>query len=484
MHASTSAAAPRRSFRRATAAPRQPRPFKAAAAAALAAVALGATAVNAAMFEPPEGQILFGMWFDPADPYYDTPSLVNERLGFNVPVFQLAQAIPRPAYNYTTGAGGAAPESLIELSGTDAAVFLTVYPEPNGFDGVTTADYEELGKQILDYQTTNNRTTFLRFAPEMQGTWMSYGMQPTAFLTHWVSMYNTVKAIAPNTIIVWAPNTPQGYPYGQQTTYTTLSTADQQALDTNNNGELDADDDSLAPYYPGDEYVDWIGLSVYYKGIPSDVLNTEQPDGYCAMVINGTNPADGATITNWYTDYCEAKPDKACMFAEAAAAYHVNDSSSTTTEAELQDAWLKDCVVNTTFYQQDFPRIKMYMHFEHEKAESANDGSWDLRDFRVSNHTPVLNVLKEDLSSAGNLFSWGNPRATPTSISSAGAPAATNSDGQTVREAITATTRAKPTGFPSLFGITSAGDRTAEWVELGVVVAAGVLGSWSVMRAL
>lgn len=38
---------------------------------------------------------------------------------------------------------------LIELSRTDAAVFLTVYPA-GGFDTVATADFTQLGQQILD----------------------------------------------------------------------------------------------------------------------------------------------------------------------------------------------------------------------------------------------------------------------------------------------------------------------------------------------
>lgn len=44
--------------------------------------------------------------------YNDRPNLVNEALGYNVPVFQIAQAIPLPPFNYTTGAGGAAPENV------------------------------------------------------------------------------------------------------------------------------------------------------------------------------------------------------------------------------------------------------------------------------------------------------------------------------------------------------------------------------------
>lgn len=41
------------------------------------------------------------------------------------------------------------------------------------------------------------------------------------------------------------------------------SVADQQALDTNRNGQLDGGDDPYSPWYPGDDLVDWIGISLY-----------------------------------------------------------------------------------------------------------------------------------------------------------------------------------------------------------------------------
>ena len=44
---------------------------------------------------------------------------------------------------------------------------------------------------------------------------MVYGNQPVEFLAMWKTMYTQIKTIAPNVIIVWAPNTGQGYPYGQ-----------------------------------------------------------------------------------------------------------------------------------------------------------------------------------------------------------------------------------------------------------------------------
>lgn len=125
----------------------------------------------------------------------------------------------------------------------------------------------------------------------MQGNWNVYGQQPTAFNQSWHLMWNTISAIAPGTIFVWAPNTPQGsvhfisvtmrggriyelnnvalrcrfslicrYPYGE--TLAGLSRADVALLDTNADGQLSAADNALDPYYPGDAVVDWIGLSL------------------------------------------------------------------------------------------------------------------------------------------------------------------------------------------------------------------------------
>lgn len=59
-------------------------------------------------------------------------------------------------------------------------------------------------------QTKLNRTVFLRYAPEFQGLWNVYGFQPVEFVASWILMHNTIKAIAPDTVLVWAPNAPAG----------------------------------------------------------------------------------------------------------------------------------------------------------------------------------------------------------------------------------------------------------------------------------
>lgn len=137
------------------------------------------------------------------------------------------------------------------------------------------------------------------------------------------------------------------------------------------------------------------------------------------------------------------------------------------------------------------------MQFEFIKNETANEGGQDLRDFRITNSTEVLNEFLLDLSNSGmnTRFSWANSRAAPTSISSPGAPPPTAvPSGGTGRggtsttfdesNIITATTRARSTDFPSLFGKSKSSGRREEIIELSVVTLSVILGGWFVIRNL
>lgn len=122
------------------------------------------------------------------------------------------------------------------------------------------------------------------------------------------------------------------------------------------------------------------------------------------------------------------------------------------------------------------------MAFEYEKYEMSNTGTQDLRDFRMTNNTGVLAELRAGILPIADRFSWAQSRSPPTSVSSPGAPPATNSAGSTDQFAITATTRPRPTTFPSLFGTTSSAALRAEIIELGVLVASGIAGAVVLMK--
>jgi hypothetical protein len=54
-------------------------------------------------------------------------------------------------------------------------------------------------------------------------------------------------------------------PYAAKCSKTSTS-EDCKQLDTNADGVLDATDDMYTPYYPGDDWVDWVGMSVFHFG--------------------------------------------------------------------------------------------------------------------------------------------------------------------------------------------------------------------------
>ncbi|GAA5845252.1 hypothetical protein JCM9279_004817 [Rhodotorula babjevae] len=85
----------------------------------------------------------------------------------------------------------------------------------------------------------------------MSGGWMRYGLQPQDYVATWRSVTNAIRAVTNETYTLWAPNVMPDV----------------------------ADDDVQAyePYWPGEEYVDVVGLSVYSFG-PQRSINQVPPD--------------------------------------------------------------------------------------------------------------------------------------------------------------------------------------------------------------
>jgi hypothetical protein len=62
---------------------------------------------------------------------------------------------------------------------------------------------------------------------------------------------------------LWAPNSGNGYPFpnGPHSVTITSPSFDKE-LDTNGDGLYNDLDDPYSPFFPGDEWVDWVGFSV------------------------------------------------------------------------------------------------------------------------------------------------------------------------------------------------------------------------------
>ena len=72
---------------------------------------------------------------------------------------------------------------------------------------------------------------FLRFAGEMNGEWVPWYDDPETYIEKFRLIHDIMEEEAPNVAMVWSPN----------------------FLPRHN----------IAPYYPGDDYVDWVGFSLY-----------------------------------------------------------------------------------------------------------------------------------------------------------------------------------------------------------------------------
>lgn len=382
------------------------------------AIGVSAQAIN----EPADGNLYLGALLDTSVAGGDSPVAFNQRMGFGASVFGFTQTIPLSPFNASTGLGGQMNASMVELTGTNAMIFLTVVPYYPDFTQIQTSDYRDLGNQIATYMAAPfNRKVFLRFAPNMNTPNVLYGLQPTEFVTAFQTMYTTVKAIAPNVAIVWSPGCGEGYPFGIALG-SIKSAADKAALDTDGNNQLNALDDPYKGYYPGDNFVDWNAISYYYLG-QSQPFNKNTPEltgtvgggltGFSQLSLNG-----GLVINyfNFYSTYCASK-NKPCALSESGAAYHVNTTiTGGSSQSDIQGAWFGDALTNTTFLST-FPKIKMINLYEFQVVQ---DSFYDLRDFRISmDPTTRTNFLNAFPGVAGNyLLAASTP--IPSDLSGAG----------------------------------------------------------------
>ncbi|MCX8055998.1 MAG: glycosyl hydrolase [Ignavibacteria bacterium] len=186
---------------------------------------------------------------------------------------------------------------------------------------------------------------FLRFASEMNGDWVPWFGSPTLYKEKWRLMYNIMKEEAPNVAMVWCPNWRPDIPN-----------------DTSRN---------IMAYYPGDEYVDWVGVNFYMWGPVYDSLMNER----------GISPL--SKIGAVYNKF----PNKPIMICEWAAA-----SREWRGNPPLPKITTDYCVTHMqTVYnnlQTIFPRVKGVFWFNY------NTYLINKSDFSLTNNQTVLNTYK------------------------------------------------------------------------------------------
>jgi hypothetical protein len=203
---------------------------------------------------PPDGEAYFGVqtqWD------VDSPAEYAQRLGRIPAVFGMSAAFPLTGEDRTKLDG-----AVEQIAVVHAKFFLTLEPQ-QGLQTVTAATARDLATTIAAWNT-KGVDVFVRFGQEMNASWHVWGQKPLEYVSAFRIVADAVHIYAPNAVMVWSPNYGGGYPFLGQQYLAQPGTADFNILDRDHDGKLTEADDPYAPYYPGDAYVDWVGITGYF----------------------------------------------------------------------------------------------------------------------------------------------------------------------------------------------------------------------------
>ncbi len=265
-----------------------------------------------------------------------------------------------------------------QVRGADAVFMLTL--EPLGGLGSISDDSLRLLTATLRAWNDTGVAVLVRFAHEMNGSWYPWGQQPAAYIAAFRRVSTAVRA-APASRIVWSPNEAGGYPFPLGDHGATPEQPDYGLLDTNGDGKLTAADDPYEPYYPGDEYVDWVGLSLYHFGYqyPWGANIVPEPGKFTGKITGEyRDPGTSVAAPNFYQRYAE-RPGKLMAISETSALFNTSRSGDGASDLDIKVNWWRQ--VTADDIPTRLPRLRLINWFEQEKKEQDLAGvvtSWSI----------------------------------------------------------------------------------------------------------
>ncbi len=184
--------------------------------------------------------------------------------------------------------------------------------------------YDNLFKERANALKQFGRPVFFRWAWEMNGNWYLWsgalnGKNPALYVAAWRHVHDIfVSEGANNVVWVWAPSSTK---------------------------VPDATWNKTADYYPGDNYVDWIGVDGYNRG-DNDWRSLQD------------------IFAKFYSHWAAVAPNKPIMISETGAVEEGGDKA----------AWLS--IIAGTL-KKDFPKVKAFVYFDSRPIKETKP--WDFR---------------------------------------------------------------------------------------------------------
>ncbi len=217
---------------------------------------------------------------------------------------------------------------------------LQIHMQPLDLDKVVDGVYI---RQFAKDAKASGIPIFLRFGGEMNGDWTPWGMQPKKYIEKFKLVHDIMEQDAPNVAMVWAPNF---HPW-----------------------------DNMAEYYPGDAYVDWVGVSCYTTlGYTAENKETKLK----------SNPID--LLSHIVSDYGKRKP---IMIVEGA----VSNFSTTEPKIDYTDWAINNIKRFYAYIPLVYPEIKAMYYYDAKGVAGARES------YVLSDNTRVKLAYNEIIKS-------------------------------------------------------------------------------------
>jgi hypothetical protein len=216
-------------------------------------------------------------------------------------------------------------------------------------------------RQIAQAAKAAEIPVFLRFGGEMNGNWVAWHGDPALYKAKFRLVAQAFRAEAPNVAMLWAPG------------YFPLYT--------------------MNDYYPGDDVVDWVGISAYNVYDPS--LDPVAPPGQGQDSWN-LNEA----FTEVYKLYADRKP---IMLAEGAVGYYNYGTKQATTD------WARTNIQR--FYAampRLYPRVKALTWFDVDLGAIHSNDQGDMRqNYRLTGDAQIRQTYRQATADSYYLSALG-----------------------------------------------------------------------------
>lgn len=241
-------------------------------------------------------------------------------------------------FGYKIGELDDLQEWLTEVEAVDAAAHIAL--EPNlGLDSVRDDEYLHNLAQLLG---ESGRPIFLRYASEMNGDWTNYSGDSALYIEKWRLVHDIMEEEAPNVIMVW-----------------TVFTSPTSTMDA---------------YYPGDAYVDWVGVNIY-----NVVYHNNDIEQYAA-------DEDPLELLDYvYNAYSDRKPIQISEYG--VTHYTITDN---TKYVEFAISKLKRLYEGLKI---DYPRVKSIFYFDVNNTANAPEGR-QINNYALTDELRILETYK------------------------------------------------------------------------------------------